>query len=175
MVSATFSSSAVSSTTDVSPEEKYWEAGIIFPSSNWRFLTISCSRKTSRGFRPPTAKAAQRTSLMGRRGTEASLSGECRHMVDLLPRGLKGLEGHLQSGRKKGQSAKGARCPSGGWPVHSGMPWVCSSPHSREDTPLLPACSRWCILDACASINPDGAGAVVPASLLQNWGPSDGQ
>lgn len=41
MVSATFSSSAVSSTTDVSPAEKYWEAGIIFPSSNCRFLTIS--------------------------------------------------------------------------------------------------------------------------------------
>lgn len=41
MVSATFISSAVSSTAEVSPDEKYWEAGIIFPSSNCRFFTTS--------------------------------------------------------------------------------------------------------------------------------------
>lgn len=80
MVSATFSSSAVSSTTDVSPDEKYWEAGIIFPSSNCRFLTIS--------YRPATGKQAEGWGgeLMCGMGIEAGLSGECGHMVDPLAR-----------------------------------------------------------------------------------------
>lgn len=40
--SAKLRSSSVSSTAALLPELKYCAAAIIFPSSNWRFLTSSC-------------------------------------------------------------------------------------------------------------------------------------